>query len=51
MLVAPGASFFADPAAGEDWVRIALVRDRAELAQALDRVAGHLSGASLALSS
>lgn len=50
VLVAPGTSFFADPAAGDDWVRIALVRDRAELAAALDRVAGHLSGASLAVS-
>ncbi|MFM9445923.1 pyridoxal phosphate-dependent aminotransferase [Streptomyces acidiscabies] len=50
VLVAPGGSFFADPTAGDDWVRIALVRDRAQLAAALDRVAGHLSGAPLAVS-
>ncbi|MFF2013521.1 pyridoxal phosphate-dependent aminotransferase [Streptomyces sp. NPDC058195] len=48
VLVAPGASFFADPGAGEGWVRIALVRDRAELAPALDRVVAHLAGAALA---
>ncbi|MCX4692910.1 pyridoxal phosphate-dependent aminotransferase [Streptomyces sp. NBC_01408] len=43
VLVAPGASFFPDREAGEDWVRIALVRDRSDLAAALGRVAAHLS--------
>ncbi|WP_399933669.1 pyridoxal phosphate-dependent aminotransferase [Streptomyces kanamyceticus] len=43
VLVAPGASFFAPPEAGHGWVRIALVRDRAELRTGLDRIAVHLT--------
>ncbi|MFD7507254.1 pyridoxal phosphate-dependent aminotransferase [Streptomyces sp. NPDC059850] len=51
VLVAPGASFFADPATGENWVRVALVRDRTEISPALDRIAAHLSDAPLPVSS
>ncbi|WP_069869852.1 pyridoxal phosphate-dependent aminotransferase [Streptomyces malaysiensis] len=43
VLVAPGASFFAPPEAGDDWVRIALVRDHAQVRAGLDRIAAHLT--------
>ncbi len=39
VLVAPGASFFADPVEGDDWIRIALVRSDAEIDAALARMA------------
>jgi aspartate/methionine/tyrosine aminotransferase len=42
VLVAPGGSFFARDAAGRDWIRVALVRERAELAAAVERMAEHL---------
>jgi aspartate/methionine/tyrosine aminotransferase len=42
VLIAPGTPFFAEPGAGEDWVRLTFARDPATLTTALDRMATYL---------
>jgi aspartate/methionine/tyrosine aminotransferase len=44
VLVAPGTSFFTDPADGRRWVRMTFVRDEGRTEEALDRMRKFLSG-------
>lgn len=44
VLVAPGTSFFTDPADGRRWVRMTFARDQGRTEEALDRIRKFLNG-------